>query len=415
MSGAVFRMWRARSRSDHSSIKAATASSRWLISSTSAEGDTRRLINSRAPGGRDGAVDGGEDGRRTLVPGPHQLQARSRGRVDGQKRSHGLALRRLERGPFAHLRKVHIMKESADHREIAILEVAQPVERRNLEGLLQGAFAPRLREVRPRQRGQRRTRRFARRLWRFVRDFIVRDQKFGGAYAQKLARKIGRSHIAQEELARRDIERGDVVAHRCALPASRDCRKEVVAAGDEKRVLGERARRDKAHHIATHHRLRPALLGKLRVFKLLRHRHAKALADELLQIIVGARDGHAAHGDVFARMLAALCELDAERVRGLHRVVEEQLEEIAHAVEKQKLRMLRLYLEVLRHHGGGVLGFARVLARLGLLHDRRQIHPPPDSHRQAEKFTRAVIPGRRARAELSPLASPISALEVFID
>ena len=39
-------------------------------------------------------------------------------------------------------------------------------------------------------------------------------------------------------------------------------------------------------------------------------------------------------------MLPALGKLNAERARRLHGVVEEQLEEIAHAVEEQEIRVL---------------------------------------------------------------------------
>ena len=116
-----------------------------------------------------------------------------------------------------------------------------------------------------------------------------------------------------------------------------------------------------------------------------------------MQIVVGARDGHAAHGDVLAGMLAALRKLDAERIRGRDRVVEEQLEEIAHPVEEQEVRVLGLHLKILRHHGRGALGLARVFARLALLPDRRQIHPPLNSHRQAGQFTRRGCEEKTAR------------------
>ena len=121
-----------------------------------------------------------------------------------------------------------------------------------------------------------------------------------------------------------------------------------------------------------------------------------------MQIIVGARDGHAAHGNVLAGMLAALRELDAERIRGRHRVVEKQLEEIAHAVEEQKFRVLRLHLEVLRHHGRGALRLARVFARLGLLLDRRQVHSSTQLVTGKRRSLRASVAARRAGGALSP-------------
>ena len=49
-------------------------------------------------------------------------------------------------------------------------------------------------------------------------------------------------------------------------------------------------------------------------------------------------------------MLSALGQRDAERARGGHGVVEEQLVEIAHAVEEQAIRVGRPDLDILLHH-----------------------------------------------------------------
>ena len=97
----------------------------------------------------------------------------------------------------------------------------------------------------------------------------------------------------------------------------------IVGAGDQQRILGERAGRDQPHHVAPHHRLGPPPLRRLRVFELLGDGDTEALADELLQIFVRARHRHAAHRDVLARVFPALGKLNAERARRLHRVVEE--------------------------------------------------------------------------------------------
>ena len=51
-----------------------------------------------------------------------------------------------------------------------------------------------------------------------------------------------------------------------------------------------------------------------------------------------------------AAVLAAAGERDVEDLRGDFRVVEEQLEEIAHAIKQQAAFGLRLEREVLRHH-----------------------------------------------------------------
>ena len=58
-------------------------------------------------------------------------------------------------------------------------------------------------------------------------------------------------------------------------------------------------------------------------------------------------------------MLAALGQRDVQRLGRLCCIREEQLIEIAHAVEQQIVRMRRFDGEILRHHGGGVAGHGR--------------------------------------------------------
>ena len=96
--------------------------------------------------------------------------------------------------------------------------------------------------------------------------------------------------------------------------------------------------------------LRAALLRLGRILDLLADGDAEAEPDQLLQIVVGGMHRHAAHRDVLALMLAALGQHDAERPAGLLGVVEEQLVEIAHAVEQQRIRVRRLDLDELLHH-----------------------------------------------------------------
>src|ERR1051326_7738949 len=69
---------------------------------------------------------------------------------------------------------------------------------------------------------------------------------------------------------------------------------------------------------------------------------------------------HAAHGDVVAQMLAPLGQRDVEGSGRLHRILEEQLVKITHAVEQQIIRMRRLDLQILRHHGRGGIEYERV-------------------------------------------------------
>jgi hypothetical protein len=79
-----------------------------------------------------------------------------------------------------------------------------------------------------------------------------------------------------------------------------------------------------------------------------------ALADEFFQVGFRRMHRHAAHGDVFALMLAAFGQRDVQRFGGFCCVREEKFIEIAHAVKQKIVRMRRFNREILRHHGGGV-------------------------------------------------------------
>jgi hypothetical protein len=59
-------------------------------------------------------------------------------------------------------------------------------------------------------------------------------------------------------------------------------------------------------------------------------------------------------------VLTATGQRDVERRRCLLGVVEEQLEEIAHAVEQQAVWVCLLDLQVLRHHRRGARGILRL-------------------------------------------------------
>ena len=67
-------------------------------------------------------------------------------------------------------------------------------------------------------------------------------------------------------------------------------------------------------------------------------------------------DRHAAHRDRLARVLAALGQRDVEAGRCDLRIVEEQFEEVAHAVEEQGVAGLILEAPVLDHHRGWGVG-----------------------------------------------------------
>ncbi len=130
----------------------------------------------------------------------------------------------------------------------------------------------------------------------------------------------------------------------------RDRQQIVVGLGIEQRVFGQRARRDQPHHVAADHALVAARPRCCRIFGLFAHRDAMAGRDQAMQIVLGALHRHAAHRDVQALMLAALCQHDAKRPRGDLGVLEEQFIEVAHPVEQQQPGIGGLDLEVLLHH-----------------------------------------------------------------
>jgi hypothetical protein len=131
--------------------------------------------------------------------------------------------------------------------------------------------------------------------------------------------------------------------------------------------------------------LRASLLGFGGVFHLLADGDAMAEANELVEIIIGRVDGHAAHGNIFAQMLAALGEHNAEGGAGDFGILEEELVEIAHAVEQEITGVDRLDLEKLRHHrrqrrrrgaGGGLQrGLIHVLGRFGAKKEAPTLRP----------------------------------------
>ena len=116
---------------------------------------------------------------------------------------------------------------------------------------------------------------------RWIAGQIVADQHFAGAKPGKLAGKVAGAGRRSEQLAGGDVERGK---RRTQLrrPSPAGARKIAVrklwARASSRRLLGERAGRNEADHVAPHHRLRPALTRFGRVLDLLAHRNPVALA-----------------------------------------------------------------------------------------------------------------------------------------
>ena len=145
------------------------------------------------------------------------------------------------------------------------------------------------------------------------------------------------------EAAARQLEPREAEALALAIQGG----EQRVAALVQERLVGDGARRDDAHHLALDRTLRLR-----RIADLLADRHRFAASHELREITFDAVERHAGHRDRLAGGLTARRQRDVEQSRGALRVVEEQLVEVAHAIEQQHVRVLRLQAQVLLHHRG---------------------------------------------------------------
>ena len=172
---------------------------------------------------------------------------------------------------------------------------------------------------------------------------------------QRLARRDTRGHAGKHragagrhpELTCREIDPGEGRL----VPYFGPGGQEVVAPGLQERVLGEGAGREHPRHFPLHDRARAAAPGLLWILHLLADRHPVVAADQLKEIGLGTVYRHAAHRNVLAEMLAACGQRDVEGGGSLPGVIEEELVEVAHPIEKQIVRMLVLDRPVLPHHG----------------------------------------------------------------
>ncbi len=279
-----------------------------------------------------------------------QLEIGAGRRVDLQRLPAGGAHRRRERRPRAELRALDIGEHGGGGDQLGLREGAEAVERGDAKILLDPP--PGARAI----------------------DAVARHAGDGGA---RLAPEAGKRRIVADRVGADDllrIDAGDLRRQRLALAGAEreasgrdvDLGKAVLPAGliqphpadaeqhggagrVEERLLGDRAGGDEPHDVAPHHGLGAALARLGRVFQLLADRDAVPGRDQPLQVIIGAMHGHAAHRDVDALVPATLGEHDSERPRGDFGILEEQLVEVAHAVEQERIRVRRLDLDILRH------------------------------------------------------------------
>ncbi len=187
-------------------------------------------------------------------------------------------------------------------------------------------------------------------------------------------REPGLGCLGQREGAGREFDgRDPVETVRVVEPDARQGHEQVRPDGLEQALFRDGAGRDDAHHGAAHDRLAAALAGFRWILGLFADRDRVARRDQRVQVVVRPLHRHAAHGDVLALMLAALGQDDAEHLGRNGRILEEELVEIAHAVEQQGIGMVGLDAEILRHHGRDAVGLRgrRAARRLGRLRGGR--------------------------------------------
>ena len=87
-----------------------------------------------------------------------------------------------------------------------------------------------------------------------------------------------------------------------------------------------------------------------KVFDLFADRDPEPLLYQPLEVVVGGMNGHTAHRDVLAFVLAAFRQRDVESFRRSHSVIEEELVKVAHSIEQKRRGIVGFDLEILRHH-----------------------------------------------------------------
>ena len=122
---------------------------------------------------------------------------------------------------------------------------------------------------------------------------------------------------------------------------------QVVAAFTQQRLIGDGPRGDNPHHLPLD---RPLAQG--RIADLLADRHRFPQLYQLGQIAFDGVIGDPRHRDRRACRLTTLGQRDIQQLRGLARILVEQLVEVAHAIKQQDIRVLRLQSQILLHHGG---------------------------------------------------------------
>ncbi|MNX80666.1 hypothetical protein D3C86_1123310 [compost metagenome] len=298
------------------------------------------------PARGDAAVDAVQQAAVAFAPlGAVDLEAETRRRINGQKTALARTARRGQGRDLAGLGGFQIGGDQAERRDLGLLEGAETVQRRN-------AIEPLHPVARPHRLGQglrhglnHAAGAVQRSLQRLVRKQAVGDQHLRRPEGRQRGAEIAQVASHAVHRARRQFDH----SHRRTALAHRHRRQTVGPARVQQAVLGQGARRHHPHHAAMDHRLVTTFLGLGGVLQLLADGDLEAHADQPRQIAIQRMDRHPGHGNVLALMLAALGQGDAQGRRRLHRVVEEQLVEVAHAEEQDGVRLIGLGRQELRH------------------------------------------------------------------
>ncbi len=308
------------------------------------------------PGAGHGAVDGGQQASLPLARRrPCQLEAGAARRVDDEDRPGAGSARRTKHRRLTDLRQIDIAEHGAGRGQLGAGEPAERGKLGDPEPTFQGPLSGEAVEGRGRHRSRGGPGKLDPALELRVGEKPVGDNHLARGETHELAREIEARHLADLEFAGRDVEGGERDrprrTDRPSLGAGGTKEPGQIIAGPrvEERLLRQRSRRDKAHDVSAHDRLAAPLSRFGRILELLAHGDPVAEPDQALEILVGAVDRNAAHGNVLALMLAPLGQHDAERAGGNDGVLEKELVEVAHPVPEQTVGVGGLDLEELRH------------------------------------------------------------------
>ena len=301
----------------------------------------------------DAEIDRRQQRRRVAAAqGARQLEVAVRDRRQVDQLARSLHLQAMDVGERAALRVLGVGEQRAGGRvRCRQLVGAEGGERGDAQLLAEHAMAERAVEL---PGGAARDRRRTVDVAVAGRWQVAVDDHLGGREPRQPAGKIGLGALGQADLAVRQRRPRQAEA----IGDAADGNEDRIALLGEQVALGQRPRRDDADDLAL-----DRSLGRADLADLLADRDRLAEPDQLGEVGVDRVHRHAGHRDRLARARAARGQGDVEQAMRALRVIEEELVEVAHPVEEERVGMLGLDAQVLLHH-------RRVADRLGGVHRR---------------------------------------------